>query len=290
MRALAALLIASLRVPASPSPVLVVYQSGVEAIGDALAGLKAGLGPNGFQALDLRGAGADAELARVLASPDARVVVAVGSESLAAVRSHNPTIPVIATMMLHMPDAKPGIRVDLDLPLSALLSEMRTLLPKGRRVGLIRNPSHSHWTAEAMEAAARKEGYTAIVVDCEAPADLLKSIGALKGRVDFVLCFPDAELFNAVTIKPLILASLEDRLPVIGFSAAFVRAGAAAGIYPDYQDIGRQTAELALRVARGEERGSEEGPRKVRASVNQRVARLLGVEFHTDSGAVEVLR
>jgi ABC-type uncharacterized transport system substrate-binding protein len=141
-----------------------------------------------------------------------------------------------------------------------------------------------------MEAAARKEGYTAVVVDCDAPADLLKSIEALKGRVDFVLCFPDAELFNAVTIKPLILASLQDRLPVIGFSPAFVRAGAAAGIYPDYQDIGRQTAEMALRVMRGEDRTSGEGPRKVRAAVNQRVARLLGVEFRTDSSAVEVLR
>jgi putative ABC transport system substrate-binding protein len=290
MRAVAALLLASLGLPAAPAPVLVIYQSGVEAFGEAVSGLKAALGPSGFQALDLRGAGADAELARALASPDLRVAIAVGSESLAAVHSHNPTIPVIATMMLHMADARRGSHVDLDLPLSELLPEMRILLPQGRRVGLIRNPSHSHLTAEALEAAARKEGYTAVVVECELPADLLKSIGALKGLVDFVLCFPDAELFNAVTIKPFILASLEDRLPVIGFSAAFVRAGAAAGIYPDYQDIGRQTGEMALRVIRGEDRGGVEGPRKVRAAVNQRVARLLGVEFHTDSGSVEVFR
>ena len=83
----------------------------------------------------------------------------------------------------------------------------------------------------------------------------------MKGKVDFLLCFPDPDLYNPVTIKPLVMASLEGRLPLVGFSPAFVRAGAAAGIYPDYRETGRQTAEMAQRLLHGDDRGGEEGPK-----------------------------
>ena len=92
-------------------------------------------------------------------------------------------------------------------------------------------------------------------------------------------------------IPPLVMASLEYRLPIVGFSPAFVHAGAAVGVYADYRAVGRQTAELALRAQHHEFRGegSEESPSKVRVAVNQRIARLLGLDFHLDAG-VEVFR
>jgi ABC-type uncharacterized transport system substrate-binding protein len=167
---------------------------------------------------------------------------------------------------------------------------MRALWPRHTRIGIIRNPARSRYSAEALESRARKEGFTAMVVDCDGPAGLLKAVAAMKGKVDYLLCFPDPDLYNAVTIKPLVMASLENRLPIVGFSPAFVRAGAAAGIYPDYRETGRQTAEMALRMMRGEERAAEEGPRKIQISVNQRIAHLLGVEFHTSALPVEVFR
>jgi putative ABC transport system substrate-binding protein len=129
-----------------------------------------------------------------------------------------------------------------------------------------------------------------VVVDCDGPGALLKAIAALKGKVDFLLCFPDPDLYNAVTIKPLVMAALESRLPIVGFSPAFVRAGAAAGIYPDYRETGRQTAEMALRMLRGEDRGGDEGPRRIQVAVNQRITRLLGMDFQTSALSVEVFR
>jgi ABC-type uncharacterized transport system substrate-binding protein len=70
-----------------------------------------------------------------------------------------------------------------------------------------------------------------------------------------------------------------------------VRAGAAAGIFPDYADLGRQSAEVALRLLRGEDHGAQsESPRKALVAVNQRVAHLLGVEFRAESVAAEVYR
>jgi ABC-type uncharacterized transport system substrate-binding protein len=289
-RLTAALAWASVAIYAAQPAALVAYDSGVEAFGEALDGLKTVFGTAGLEVIDLRASGAEGELARLLGRREVGVAIAIGTESLAAVRAQTAGVPVIASMILHPvnPDSLSG-HVDLAVPVGTWLAQMKLLLPERRRVGIIRSRARASQTTAAVEAAARQQGYTAIVVDCDGPADLLQALATLKGRVDLVLCPPDADLYNSVTIKPLILASLEYRLPIVGFSAAFVRAGAVAGIYPDYREIGRQTGELAGHILRGEDAPREEGPRKVNAAINQRVAHLLGVDFRAGP-AVEVLR
>jgi putative ABC transport system substrate-binding protein len=218
-------------------------------------------------------------------------VIAVGSRALAEVQSRKPAAPVIAAMVLRGAESESAAaHVDLDVALATQLGAIRALLPHSTRVGIIRNPQRARYSAEAFEARARKEGFTLVVAECDGAAHLMKALASLKGKVDFLLSFPDPDLYNPVTIKPLILASLEDRLPVVGFSPAFVRAGAVAGIYPDYREMGRQVAELAQRVMRGEERPGDDSPSKVKVSVNQRVARLLGIEFAAAPFPVEVFR
>jgi ABC-type uncharacterized transport system substrate-binding protein len=273
--------------PAAPANVLVVAESGVEAYAEALEGIDSVLGGNRYTRFDLRQDGAD--LGRALAAPDLRVVIAVGSRAVADVSVRQPNVPVIGSMVLHGADQEGGPHVDLDVPLSAQLSAIRAIWPRHSRVAIIRNPARSRYSAEALESQAHKEGFVAVVVDCDGPARLLKAVAQVKGKADFLLCFPDPDLYNAVTIKPFVLASLEARIPVVGFSPAFVRAGAAAGIFPDYREIGRQAAEAALERLRGGDGSPGESPRKVRVAVNQRVARLLGIEFRTDS-RTEVFR
>lgn len=285
------ILLAAAWLPAAPATVLVAYESGPDAYAEALEGLDAVLGPNAYRLVDFRGGLGAADVVREMRAKDVRLIVAVGSRVLAEVQSHNPPVPVVATMVLRsgQPEVSGG-RVDLDVSLAMQLGAMRSVLPKALRVGIVRNPVRSPFSAESLESRARKEGYTAVVVDCEGPAGLLKAVSALKGKVDFVLCFPDPDLYNAVTIKPLVLASLAERLPIVGFSPAFVRAGAAAGVYPDYRETGRQTAERAQRLLRGEDPGANESPRKIQIAVNQRVAHLLGIDFHIDGLPVEVLK
>ena len=283
-------LLAGTVLPASRVPVLVVSESGVDAYSETLSGVSAVLPPGGFRVVDAGAKTFDREIAGVLEGNESRVILAVGSRALAEVRARHSGVPVVSTMVLHGSEPDAGVRrVALEIPLAAQFAAMKSLWPGRARAGIIRSPAQARYSLEAWEAIARKEGFSLVVVGCDGPAHLLKALGSLRGKVDFVLCPPDSELYNAVTIKPLVLASLEQRLPLIGFSPAFVRAGAAAGIFPDYADLGRQSAEMALRLARGEDRGADEWPRKVSVAVNQRVTRLLGVEFRPDS-TVEVYK
>jgi ABC-type uncharacterized transport system substrate-binding protein len=215
----------------------------------------------------------------------------VGSRAFAEVSSRKPAAPIVATMMLRGSAVDTAAQLNLDLPLSVQLGVLRGLMPRASRIGILRNPARSRYSAEQLENQARREGYAAVVEDCSSPAKLLKVVASLRTRVDVLVCFPDPDLYNPVTIQPLVMEAIEYRLPVFGFSPAFVRAGAAAGVYPDYHAMGRQTAELAMRVLRGASKAEtpEDYPSKVKVAVNQRVMRLLGLDFHLDP-AVEVFR
>jgi putative ABC transport system substrate-binding protein len=276
--------------PASRLSVLVVSEAGVDAYNEALSGVTMVLPAGSFRLVDAGGKAFDHEIAGALEGNESRVIIAVGSRALAEVRARHAGLPIVSTMVVHAGEADAAVRrVAVEIPLSVQLAAMKSLWPGRVRAGIIRGHGQARVPIEVLEAIARKEGFSLAVVDCDGPPHLLKALAAFKGKVDFVLCPPDSDLYNAVTIKPLVLASLEQRLPLVGFSPAFVRAGAAAGIFPDYGDMGRQSAEMALRLMRGEDHVGDEAPRKVSVAVNQRVTRLLGVEFRPDS-AVEVYK
>jgi putative ABC transport system substrate-binding protein len=127
---------------------------------------------------------------------------------------------------------------------------------------MIRNPVRDE-PYPLLPARARQQGFTLHVAECSRPEDLVKSFLSLKAEADFVLLLADSSLYNNTTVRPLILASLENGLPIIGFSPSFVRAGAAAGIYPDFRDIGMQTADIVQKQITGKTGVADESPHKL---------------------------
>jgi ABC-type uncharacterized transport system substrate-binding protein len=97
-------------------------------------------------------------------------------------------------------------------------------------------------------------------------------------------------LYNKTTVEPLILASLEHKLPLVAYSASFVRAGAALGVYPDFAEIGRQSAALAERCLTAAPALREEYPRRTTVAANERVLHLLGKSYKATQSDVVVIR
>ncbi len=284
---LAHLLLAAAITPQAHPSVLIAVEPGVEAYTTALDGLTAALGQTAFRVIQL---GPGTDLRQAIGMRDVQLVVAIGGHALAEVQLQKTTVPVVGTMLVQTASDQEGSRVEIDIPLSQQLELIRQLWPRHGRAGIICNPARSRYSTATLEAQARKVGFAAIVVNCDGPARLLRAVTELRGKVDFLICFPDPDLFNPLTIKPLVLAAIEARMPIVGYSPAFVRAGAAVGLYADYREIGRQTGEMVLRRLRGEDRNAIEIPRKIQVAVNERVARLLGTEFKTSSLPVEILR
>ena len=276
--------------------VIVVFVSGVEAYQEAVTGLRAGLArlAPGLVFIDLKAPRAEAELTDALGAGQQRVVITVGTEALTTVASRRLDAVVVSTMILRLDRPRgsqtaPAIQrahtVYLDVPLASLLSELRAMLPGKNRCGMIRNVLRDEPDA-SLAARAKQQGFTLQAAECSRPEELVKAFLSLKGKTDFVIVLPDSSLYNNTTVRPLILASLESRLPIVGFSSSFVRAGAALGIYPDFRDVGAQTADIVQKLIAGKAGIADESPRKLQVAVNQRVARLLGLHYNETPGLV----
>jgi putative tryptophan/tyrosine transport system substrate-binding protein len=257
--------------------IAVVYNSEVEAYTQAVIGIMQVLGP-AAAIIDIRAHGSTA-LGRVLGQKQPPVIVAVGAESLQVIAKSPEKSFVIAAMVLRIDAEGLGARnvIALDVPLPAMLERLRAAFPDRRRLGVLWNPAYGDTRKAELLGGARRGGYTLQLEEVSAPRELLRAFVSLRGRADLVLCLPDGALYNSATIKPLILASLEHRLPIAGYSSPFLRAGAAVAVYPDFIEVGRQAAEAARQYLRSGAAPGGASPRKLHVAVNQHVLRLLGM-------------
>ena len=266
--------------PPSQPVVVILTTSAVEAFDQGVEGIRARLSPEArLIVVDL--AQKPSDLDRRLGGKDVRLVIAVGNNALAAAQRYG-TAPVVATMVLKTDVATthpPWSAVVLDLNLTDTLSGLAHVFPGKTRAGMIRNPAADSIPEAVLVAEAKAAGMTLKVAESRRPEGLLQALLSLRDQVDFVWCPPEATLFNGTTVQPLIRASLENNLPVAGFSANFVQSGAAAGAYPDYREMGLQTGDLVLKFLRGASFAPVESPQKIRVAVNARVARLLGIRL-----------
>ena len=285
----------------APPSVTVVASTAVEAHRAAIEGIRDALAKSSVEVrvADLSASRSERSAADRFTAPGTRVIIAVGTEALQLVAAERPEVPVISTMVLRnkaggeSSTLSLAATIVLDVPVPVLLARLKQVFPGKTRLGIIRNPNSGGPTAAALEERAQQLGVTVRVVDCPGAEQLLAALLTLKGHVDFVWCLPDGALYNSATIKPLILASIENRLPIIGFSESFARAGAAVGVYPDFRDIGLQTGEAAQQIISGQIVHLSEGPRKLKLAVNPSVLRLIGLRYaapKTDTEDFSVLQ
>ena len=269
--------------------VAVAFPSALEPCAEAVEGLRLRLSGNevALALLDVNAATFGADAAQELARKPA-VIVAVGSEAVHAVLEGASPAKIVSTMTLAADRvAGPQARrvtaaVYLDIPIRTMIAELRKLFPEKVRVGVIRNPGREGDSALQIRSQAPEPGSLEIA-DCATADQLLPVFLAFRKKVDFVICLPDGSLYNSATARPLIMASLENRLPIVGFSPAFLRAGAAVAVYPDYRSIGQQTADLVRRCLDPGDCASWETPRKIDVAVNAKVLRMLGTEFKANA-------
>src|SRR3989441_13041639 len=110
----------------------------------------------------------------------------------------------------------------------------------------------------------------------ESPKDLPDALDSLNNRADVLWGVADQIVLNPQTVKPILLFSLRNRIPFVGLSATWVKAGALYALDRDYDDIGRQLGEMAGKILQGAAPGALQpaSPRKVVYCINRRAAQV----------------
>ncbi len=145
---------------------------------------------------------------------------------------------------------------------------------------------HADVLANALRAQARSEGAD-LKVDLMAPADLNLALNRL-GNAQVLLAMPDQNVYHTESIRNILLTTYRRNVGVIGFSADMVNAGALASTYSDIEDINTQLADMVAEVAGRGTLPAPQYPRYFKVTVNQGIARSLGV--HVDDAVLKLAR
>lgn len=163
----------------------------------------------------------------------------------------------------------------LDPPLNKQLDLIALALPEAHRVGALLGPE-SIARLPALRAALERRGQTLQALRADPPEVLPQALQQLKD-VDVLLALPDPQVFNTRSVQPILLTTFRQRIPVLAFSPAYVRAGALLSLHVSPELAARQAAELTWRAWRtGQWPAQPQEPWTFEVGVNAAVAQALG--------------
>jgi len=199
------------------------------------------------------------ELERRIAQERPDAVVVIGLKAALFARDHVSRIPIVYCAVQNPEENNlvgawiTGVRTEV-APESELAA-LRQAVPDAKRVGVFLGPATDDKMRRRVRAAAAAGGLGLIEAPVTNLGDLATTARDLVPRVDVLWMPADPVLASPEAFRFLLELSLRARKPLFVFSDALVRAGAYAGLSPDFGRAGELAAQAVLRIRAGERAG-----------------------------------
>jgi len=217
--------------------------------------------------------------------PDIIIALGTGADEIA--QTVFPDIPVLGTMMIQENTLRHKAKdaaILVQFAPEVQLQWLQNLLPQAKRVGILYDPVKSSNLIRELEEAARRKNIEIVLFEVDSPKQLQTGLKYISRNADVLLAIPDATVYTGKTAKEVLLFSYRNRIPFVGLSSTWVKAGALYAIEVDYRDVGRQAAELASKILQGGSPGKPPVfyPEKVNYSLNMRTKDHLRLDIAND--------
>ncbi len=223
-------------------------------------------------------------------APDAarRAALLIGlgekaADTLARNAPATPQLHLLISRHAHQTHSRlPGVSaLYMQQPLRRQLRFLRFLFPEYHRLGVLLGPASRH-RRRALARAADELGLSLHSIQVDEQRAIGPSLRRLAGRSDILLALPDPLIYNRATLATVLLTSYHEQLPVFGFSAGMVRAGAVAALYSSADELGTEAADMAWRMLHSDIPAAT-APRRFERAVNRPVAHALHLRLPTDA-------
>lgn len=216
--------------------------------------------------------------------PSSDLVVTAGSDALRKALGRTDSPPIIATLLprqsyerILAENRKPGriTAIYLDQPAARQAAFLRQLLPEQKRFGVLVS-TETRASLPQFRQAFNNAGLTLDVEDADTERALLPALNTLMERTAALVAIPDNSIYRRNNIKAILITAFRHQRPVIGYSPAFVTAGALAALHTTPTQVARQTADLI--IAHGTNLPQPSGPNQFAVAINSNVAQSLGLK------------
>ncbi len=232
---------------------------------------------------------------------DAALVVAVGAGATRAMARLDNGPPVLSVLVPRLTFERivgdsgrrlrpPGFSaLYLDQPLSRQFNLLRHALPGRKRVAALLGPE-SAALLPRLRSAGNKGGFDLQVEHVSEEGEIVPALNRLLPESDVLLALPDSLAFNRNTARPILLTTYRHQRPLVGFSQAYVTAGALVAVFSTPAQMARQAAEYLRALPAGKvSLGAPQYPNHFSVVVNRNVARSLGLDVPDENSLREAL-
>lgn len=232
---------------------------------------------------------------------DADLVVTVGMQATQRAAEESLSVPVLATLVprlafdrllsLRQRDMRTFSAIYLDQPAARQLALLRVALPGRKRLGVVVGPE-SQDKLKLLQATLRDTKLQLVVESIDSADELIPALQRVLAESDALLALPDPLVFNKNNVQSILLTAYHYQDPVIGYSNAYVKAGALAAVYSRPEQIGQQAAEVVQRLLAAKAAGLPSGqyPKYFNVSVNYQVARSLGIRIEEEQVLADMIK
>ena len=221
------------------------------------------------------------------------VVLAIATPSAQSLANTTQTTPVIFSAVTDPVSAKlvesrehPGGNVtgtsdQSSDAISTQINLIKKVLPKAKTIGILYTQSEPNSVVQKDEAKRllEEKGFTVVEKTILDSNNVKAAAESLMTEVDMV--FVPTDNIISSTMETVKQVSIKHKVPVFGGSTEMVALGGLYNYGTNYEELGRQTARMLIRVLKGEkpENIAVELPEKLELHTNQEMADALGIDI-----------
>jgi ABC-type uncharacterized transport system substrate-binding protein len=227
------------------------------------------------------------------ASPDAKLIISLGTDAFRQVFARAPRAAVMAALIprisyervLQESNRKPPANMAalyLDQPFGRQLDLLRLVLPGLHRVGVVWGPE-SVMQQPLLQTMAQSRGLELSegVVGDSTP--LISALRSALDNADVLLAVADGSVYNASTVANILLTSYRAKTPVMAFSPAYVKAGALLSVHSTAAQAGNQLASMVRHFLQNNTMPGNQYPTDFTITGYDYVARSLGINLDVNA-------
>lgn len=193
----------------------------------------------------------------------ADLLITFSTPTLQAAIRRAPSLPIVFTYVASAVAAGAGHDEQDHLPnvtgvstgaaYDDLTRAIRTYFPSIRRVGTLFVPGEANmiFHVNHLDEAARKAGLELVVVPVSTATEIADAATALAARDVDAICQVPGNL-TAAGFGAISAAAQRKKIPIFGFQLEQAKQGALLVVARDYRDAGREAAQVAVRIIRGQ--------------------------------------
>ena len=165
--------------------------------------------------------------------------------------------------------------------ISTQINLIKKVLPKAKTIGILYTQSEPNSVVQKDEAKRllEEKGFTVVEKTILDSNNVKAAAESLMTEVDMV--FVPTDNIISSTMETVKQVSIKHKVPVFGGSTEMVAVGGLYNYGTNYEELGRQTARMLIRVLKGEkpENIAVELPEKLELHTNQEMADALGIDI-----------